>query len=179
MRIWGFFAAQELDPRDVKIIAPLKVAEKMPLGAKFWQFENHFHDQWRHRDERVGGNLPRNNFVKISFLDSARLLRKKNSEAAIFEKSEPGSRALGGLETGKSEDNLKAKKVEPVSSRGTLSPIKIFTREKKIYSFSDFSRGRIFSLATRFFGLTTVFFRFTADGKKPTRRLSDFRGSML
>ena len=75
-----------------------------------------------------------------------------------FLKSQKWARALGSLETGKSEDNLKAKKVEPVSSRGTLSPIKIFTREKKIYSFSDFSRGRIFSLATRFFGLTTVFF---------------------
>ena len=147
----------------------------MPLGAKFWQFETHFHDQWRHRDERVGGNLPRNNFVKISFWAQFSCYEKKIPKPP-FLKSQKWARALGSLETGKSEDNLKAKKVEPVSSRGTLSPIKIFTREKKIYSFSDFSRGRIFSLATRFFGLTTVFFRFTADGKKPTRRLSDFRG---
>ena len=35
MRIWGFFAAQERGLRDVKIIAPLKVAEKCPLVQNF------------------------------------------------------------------------------------------------------------------------------------------------
>ena len=157
MRIWGFFAAQELDPRDVKIIAPLKVAEKCPLVQNFDNSKFIFTTS-----DVIETNVwveicPEIISLKSLFWTQLGCYEKKIPKPP-FLKSQKRARALGSLETGKSEDNLKAKKVEPVSSRGTLSPIKIFTREKKIYSFSDFSRGRIFSLATRFFGLTTVFF---------------------